>query len=419
MRKRMLMLALAGLATASGAWAKDVAYLGVATEPLDPMTGRHLGLGEGIGLAVAHLDEAGALTGKVEEGDILHKFNDQLLVSPEQLAILVRRETPGTKAVLTVLRSGKSETVEVTLGAIDRARVQPVTPQPGRNGAWGPHVFPMPPPGRQGPDVREWMNDFRRQMRQWRGAHVDGEAEDDEPDEPAARPGQNKAEVHSNSVSVVSETRDGVTVTLTHRDGAKSARIEKAGKVVFDGPVDNEKDLGKVPEEFRGRLGDMRDKVKVEIRTRSESGPAPRGAGRQNLLVETHTDFGERSAVPPPPPTRRSVRFLPTLGRPVRAGFQRDPARALAFTGWRDDTAAGDEPCRISSSSVRVVRRRSRRPTTSPGRPSTAPNATGFSACRARRARWRSSSSSAPPAGSPSMSPSTRPACICRVRAAA
>ncbi len=65
--KRMLMLALAGLAMASGAWAKDVAYLGVATEPLDPMTGRHLGLGEGVGLAVAHIDEAGVLNGKVPE----------------------------------------------------------------------------------------------------------------------------------------------------------------------------------------------------------------------------------------------------------------------------------------------------------------------------------------------------------------
>ncbi|MBU4460698.1 MAG: PDZ domain-containing protein, partial [Verrucomicrobia bacterium] len=244
--KRMLGIALAGLAMASGAWAKDVAYLGVATEPLDPMTGRHLGLGEGIGLAVAYLDAAGVLTGKVEEGDILHKFNDQLLVSPEQLAILVRREAPGAKASVTVLRSGKSETVEVKLGAIDRAKIQPVRPQPGWNGGWGPNVFPMPDPGRPGPDLREWMNDHRRQMRPWHGDRPDAQAEDDAPDEPAAKPGRPRAEVHSSSTSIVSETRDGVTVTLTHRDGAKSAKIEKDGKVVFDGPINNEKDLGKV-----------------------------------------------------------------------------------------------------------------------------------------------------------------------------
>lgn len=282
--KRMLGIALAGFAIAVGAWAKDVAYLGVATEPLDPMTGRHLGLGEGVGLAVAYLDAAGVLNGKVEEGDILHKFNDQLLVSPEQLAILVRREAPGTKASLTVLRSGKSETVEVKLGAIDQAKVRPAAPRPGWNGTWGPNVFPMPSPGRPGADMREWSDDFRRQMRQGHGGRFDDDG--GEPaGEPGPRPARPKAEIHSSSTRIVSETRDGVTVTLTHRDGAKSAKIEKDGKIVFDGPIDNEKDLGKVPEEFRGRLGETQDKVKVEIRTRSEPKPAPRhGADRENLL---------------------------------------------------------------------------------------------------------------------------------------
>jgi hypothetical protein len=282
--KRMLGIALAGLAMASGAWAKDVAYLGVATEPLDPMTGRHLGLGEGVGLAVAYIDAAGVLTGKVEEGDILHKFNDQLLVSPEQLAILVRREAPGAKAGLTVLRSGKSETLEVKLGAIDRAKVQPIAPRPGWNPAWGPNVFPMPGPGPQGPELRDRMNDFRRQTRQWYDDRFGAEAEDDAPEAPAAKPARPGAEVRSSSTSVISETRDGVTVTLTQRDGAKSAKIEKDGKIVFDGPVNHEKDLGEVPEEFRGRLRDLQGKVKVEIRTRSEPGPAPRGAGRGNVL---------------------------------------------------------------------------------------------------------------------------------------
>ena len=284
--KRMLMAATAGLALASGAWAKDVAYLGVATEPLDPMTGRHLGLGEGIGLAVVHIDEKGVLGDKVEEGDILHKFNDQLLVSPEQLAILVRREKPGTKASLTLLSSGKSETVEVKLGSIDSAQIAPLQPQgPWGRPMMGPHVFQMPGPqaGRQ--DWREWMEEFQERMNQAHGnppgPRVHADADDDEPQ---ARPGRPRVEIHSSATSVVSETRDGVTVTLTQRDGTKSAKIEKDGKVVFDGPVNNEKELKKVPEEFRDRVGDMQEKVKVEIRTQEPPAPAPHRAGRKNVL---------------------------------------------------------------------------------------------------------------------------------------
>ena len=290
--KRMAWLALTGLVMASGAWSRDVAYLGVATEPLDPMTGRHLGLGEGVGLAVVHLDEKGVLAGQVEEGDILHKFNDQLLVSPEQLAILVRRERPGTKAGLTVLRNGKGETVEVKLGSIDSENLPPLQPQAGwGRPMMGPHMFQMPGPQAGNPDWRERMEDFQQRMRPWHGAQPgprDGaggdEADGDEADSPRTRHDRPRVEVHSSATSVVSETRDGVTVTLTNRDGTKTAKIEKDGKIVFDGPVNNDKELKKVPEEFRDRVGDMQEKVKVEIRTEGARPSAPRRAGGRNVL---------------------------------------------------------------------------------------------------------------------------------------
>jgi len=285
--KRMMSAALAGLALASGAWAKDVAYLGVATEPLDPMTGRHLGLGEGIGLAVVHIDGKGVLGDKVEEGDLLHKFNDQLLVSPWQLAILVRREKPGTKASLTVLSSGRSETVDVKLGSIDSSQIAPPQPQgPWGRPMMGPQVFQMPGPhgGRQ--DWREWMEEFQERMNQAHG-NLPGpgaRADEDDDDAPQSRGGRPRVEIHSSATSVVSETRDGVTVTVTQRDGTKTAKIEKDGKVVFDGPVNNDKELKKVPEEFRDRVGDMQDKVKVEIRTQESPAPAPHRPGRRNVL---------------------------------------------------------------------------------------------------------------------------------------
>lgn len=250
------MIAALGVGAVS---AQDSAYLGVATAPLDPMTGRHLGLGEGVGLAVMHLDDKGVLLDKMEEGDILHKFNDQLLVSPEQLAILVRREKPGAKAGLTVIRSGKAETIEVKLGAIDRSLLPPIGP--------APDAMPRMEWRNRMPDMRDWMENFQRQMHRWHPDAVDADEDADIPAPPA---------VDVKRSSTIAETRDGTTITLTDRDGDRRAKIEREGEVVFDGPINTERDLKKLPADDRARVNEM-SKGFEESRPKEPPVPARRG----------------------------------------------------------------------------------------------------------------------------------------------
>jgi len=73
-----------GVCAAAGLLGGQVAYLAWRPRPWNPGSPAP-GLPKGVGLEVAQVAENGVLTGKVEEGDVLHKLNDQLLVGPEQL----------------------------------------------------------------------------------------------------------------------------------------------------------------------------------------------------------------------------------------------------------------------------------------------------------------------------------------------
>lgn len=265
-------------------WAGQVAYLGVATEPLEPRLARHLGLPKGVGLEVAHIDENGVLKGKVEEGDVLHKLNDQLLVGPEQLAILVRMQKPGDEVALTVVRRGKSEEIKVKAGGIDESEAW----QPGQDTGLRPRMWNF-----QGPEMPQgwenWFNDLQERMRNaerpWRGRGgpaLRAEDDDDDAGAPAPRkaaPPRVESRVQTSSSSVVSESRDGLSVTLTVRDGDKHFKaVEDGGNVVYDGPVNTPDEVKKVPEKARERLQNLEKSVKIEVQGGGSARPAKPGA---------------------------------------------------------------------------------------------------------------------------------------------
>ncbi len=107
------------LSLSAGGPAKLVkaAFLGVGTSPLRNETlRRQLGLPEGVGLVVLSVPKGGpAAKAGVVVHDVLHKLDDQLLVNPEQLAVLVRMHKAGDTVSLTVIRGGKPLVLSVKL----------------------------------------------------------------------------------------------------------------------------------------------------------------------------------------------------------------------------------------------------------------------------------------------------------------
>jgi serine protease Do len=92
-------------------------FLGVAVEDVSPALASHLSIPEGEGLLVEHIahDSPAAKAG-IERHDVLLRVGDQKLYSPEQLVKLIRSQKPGEKCSIELMRQGKKENVDVTLG---------------------------------------------------------------------------------------------------------------------------------------------------------------------------------------------------------------------------------------------------------------------------------------------------------------
>jgi S1-C subfamily serine protease len=110
----------------------EYAYIGVSSQALYPQLAEKLGLDTTFGGLLAEVipggpaDKAG-LEGGDEKlrfqaaeyrtgGDVILQVDGHDVVEPNDLARLVATKKPGEKVTMTVLRDGKREQVEVTLG---------------------------------------------------------------------------------------------------------------------------------------------------------------------------------------------------------------------------------------------------------------------------------------------------------------
>lgn len=195
-------------------------YLGVSVAPIDEQLHGDLKLPDELGLVVEEVDaESPARRGGVRRLDVLRKFNDQILCSPDQLETLVKTSGKGARIRLTVLRGGREKAFMVTLG---EREVRPDVLQQNQGGPLA--GFPQLPP------------QFRDLMA--RGGLLN-------------QPGQGGVNATSSQfMSTVADQRGTVEVHGTN--GKRSVVIkERSGKVVYEGPVNSPADLKKVPAAFR------------------------------------------------------------------------------------------------------------------------------------------------------------------------
>ena len=110
----------------------EYAYIGVSSQALYPQLAEKLGLDTTFGGLLAEVvpggpaEKAGLKGGDKEVrfqagkystgGDVILQVDGQDVVQPDDLARLVSARKPGEEVTLTVLRDGKKERVEVTLG---------------------------------------------------------------------------------------------------------------------------------------------------------------------------------------------------------------------------------------------------------------------------------------------------------------
>ncbi len=217
-------------------------YLGVATSTASGALRKQVGLAAGTGLVVDYVDEEGpAHEAGVRTHDVLTRLDDQILVNPPQLAVLVRMQEAGDTVTLTLVREGKERRVSATL-----VEKEQTVYAEGRDRPWVGGVVPPVSPK----SVEELMEQGRRLIELRHGKEPQGGTV-------------------ATTFSVV--MADGEhTLQVTAKDGKRHLTAKDAdGNVLFEGPVSTEAERAEVPPEIRDKLDRM--EPKIEIRTRLES----------------------------------------------------------------------------------------------------------------------------------------------------
>ena len=112
---------------------QTVPFLGVYAVPVNPAVSKQLQLTDGLYLSLAQtIPDSPAAKAGLEQFDLLMKFDDQILVNPEQLQALVRSKKKGDLVKLSIMRGGKELAVEVELEEqqVSDIMVEPAMPVP-------------------------------------------------------------------------------------------------------------------------------------------------------------------------------------------------------------------------------------------------------------------------------------------------
>ncbi len=263
-------------------------WVGIATEPVGNPLREHLEIPEGFGVQVVEvMPGSPAAEAGLRTSDIVLRFEDQRLVSPEHLALLVRSKAVGDKVPLALIRKGRDEIVEIVLGEADEDAV--LRGRPFRRD-W--RVSTPPRPGEGDADwqgrMRRRQDDFLRRRQEWTERHrplppaprPKGEAARPEVDRPAGRPPRLKVNPGFplrifGAEGVLEIDNERGTLTLTRKDGEHHLVIEDAdGRVVHEGAFDPEKGVESLPVEAQRQLEAMKlDNLEIRLPDSPEDEP--------------------------------------------------------------------------------------------------------------------------------------------------
>lgn len=178
----------------------------------------------------------------LERFDILVKFNDQMLVSGQQLVALVNAADNKGPVSLTLLRGGRRQVVKVRLTGNKRGQAdgkQAATPPQKAGDAPKDHmVIPQIP--NLPPNLPPQVQDLLKQLPQ-NVPFLGNEG----------FPMQATVSVQSSTVMAT----DNGTITITDSNGNRTVTIQDTtGKQVFAGPLNSAEEWEQVPEPFRNQL---------------------------------------------------------------------------------------------------------------------------------------------------------------------
>jgi len=236
----------------------EVAYAGLNVGPR--LEAANATVPVGVGIQVGFIDPKGPSVGKVEEGDLLTRLDDQMLFNADQFRALVRTRKPGDKVKLTLVRGVEPMVIDFALGSRPAEKVASAS-RSGRAGVIEtPNGITIAPGGAIPPELLKQLQDMQSGILPPPSARPRSPSAD----ELRAQSGARSSSSHSFSFSFgngaksssTSMASDGEgTVSLEEKDGKKHAVVkDRDGKTLFEGDVTDKASVEKLPADVRRRL---------------------------------------------------------------------------------------------------------------------------------------------------------------------
>ncbi|MDF1823570.1 MAG: PDZ domain-containing protein [Verrucomicrobiales bacterium] len=220
---------------------QKLTFLGVSTAHVAPSVREYLEMEDGFGIQVHEVvkDSPAAKAG-LKRSDVLVRFNDQDLISPEHLSLLVKRESAGDTISLTVIRKGIEESLKIELGDAPRSSLMQ-----------GPRSDPR--------SSEQWQEHMKQQQDYWQrrmNQPKPGNKAPDTPGKPPAvsvNPGFPVRVFGSEGVIKIDNEKGEVSIT---REGEVHEIVIKdaAGTEIFSGPYDSDKGIAGLPKAAQEHL---------------------------------------------------------------------------------------------------------------------------------------------------------------------
>lgn len=200
-------------------------FVGVELIPVDAPTRALFKLPATGGMLVIGVAPGSPSEGRIGQGDILLKLDDQVLVNREQMRALVRGRKAGDEVALSVIRGGRAESVTVKLAPIPAGLLSPAL----RGGF-------ADDPARHEELLRRLTERTRRMLGE---SGLAGELLDEAVGDVTITAGDGDVGIHI--VSTRTYTFPEGTVTVVRRDGKTTVSVkDKSGKVLVEGELTDE-----------------------------------------------------------------------------------------------------------------------------------------------------------------------------------
>jgi serine protease Do len=236
-------------------------YLGVVTSEIEEALSSHVSLDKGFGRLVQKVvkgspaEQAGLI-----KFDILLKVNEDDITTSTPIPKLIHQYKPEEKINIKLIRSGKEQDVKVTLGKfIPQLSMDELKKKLDK--------LPVIILQFGGDDQFNQMNDdFKKRIKEMTRLHFStpGSMDKDLQKllESIARQPQGPSNFEfKGSVSSTMTTFDGThTIMVMVNGDIKTAKVtDKEGKIIFEGPVNTQSEIDKIPESVRKKVTEMGD----------------------------------------------------------------------------------------------------------------------------------------------------------------